>query len=238
MIGTGKSLGVLFGSVVAVAACGSPEAMLAGPMAPMTAGPAKVALADVVAADYREAVLKVVAKPTVSTRATAEEFVGTPAVYTWLLDHPDRTSLAWRRLKVPCVEIMDLGNGKFAWTDTDGSELVWQTVGRFPDGVVWYATGKVKASPVTPTVPVRAVVIVSYPNKPAKDGTATFTPTAQAYLQTDSRAANAVLRILGPTAPKLAEQGAEQLLLFFNGIAQYVQTHPEKSEELLAPPKK
>lgn len=260
MIGTGKSLGVLFGCAVVacataqtpllrpsssagympakpitgrVAAPGSPMAI----SAPMTAGPVRITLSDVVAPEYRDAVLKVVGKPTLSTRATSNDVLCTPAVYEWLFDHPDRVSLAWRRLKVPCVAIENLGNGKFAWTDGDGSELVWQTVGRFPDGLVWYATGKIKPGAVSPTVPIRSVVIVTHPRKAEKDGLATFTPTAQVYLQTDSRLANMLLRTLGPTAPKLAEQGAEQLLVFFNAIARYVQAHPDQADKLLAPVK-
>ena len=234
----GQSLAALFVAAFAAGSALAQPAAMPAPIAPMTAGPVRVTLADVVNADYRDAVLKVVNKPTLSTRSTSEEVVCTPAVYEWLLDHPDRVSLAWRRLKVPCVEIADLGNGKFSWADPDGSELVWHTVGRFADGLVWYATGKVKAGVASPSIPVRAVVIVSHPKKLDKDGIATFTPTVQAYLQTDSRTANLLLRLIGPTAPKLAEQGAEQLLLFFNEVGKYVQTHPDKAAELLAPAKK
>ena len=88
---------------------------------------------------------------------------------------------------------------------------------------------------MTPTVPVQAVVVMTHPKKPAKDGTAALSPAVQAFLQTDSRAANVVLRMLGPTAPKLAQEGAEQLLFFFAGVARYVQAHPEKADELLGP---
>ena len=50
----------------------------------------------------------------------------------------------------------------------------------------------------------------------------------------DSRAANLILRVLGPTVPNVAEQAAGQLLDFFSGIAAYVQKHPTKADELLA----
>jgi hypothetical protein len=60
----------------------------------------------------------------------------------------------------------------------------------------------------------------------------------QAYMHTDSRAAGVVMRVLGPTAPKLAQEGAEQLLFFFNGIARYVQAHPDQTDALLGPPKR
>lgn len=258
MTRAGKAVGVFLGGVVGVSAWATPpapvgpagytplqpppaigSAQMPGPMAtPMTAGPMRVALSDVVSADYRDAVLAVVRKPTISTRSTSDEVVCDPAQFDWLLAHPDRVALAWQRLKVPCTDITDIGNGQFAWTDPDGSVVVWQAVGKFPDGVVWYATGKVKPGTVGPTVPVKAVVVVSYTRRQAANGGTAITPTAQGYMQTDSRAAAAVMRMLGPTTPKLAEQSAEQMLFFFSGIARYVTVHPEKAEELLAPAKK
>jgi len=232
-------IGALLGSMAALVLA-DPPAVPAMPARPAleAAGPTRVVITEVVAARYRDAVVAVMKKPTISTRGTFPAFTGTPAVYDWLLDHPDRVSLAWQRLKVPCVEIVDAGNGAFTWSDGEGSELAWRTVGRFPDGLVWYATGKVKPSPIAPSIPIKAVVVMLHPKKAADDGTTTIGPVTHVYLQTDSKAANVVLRLLGPTAPKLAEQGAEQLLFFFAGIAKYVQKHPEKSEELLAPAKK
>ena len=86
-------------------------------------------------------------------------------------------------------------------------------------------------------MPVKAVAVLSRPQKAMKDGVAAFSTTVQVYLQSDSKAATLALRVLGPTAPKLAEQGAEQFLEFFNGIAEYVQKNPTKADALLAPKK-
>lgn len=248
MTSAGRSIGVAVGILLVAAATaqvppapapiggtgGGSAGLMPGPMA--GTAPGRIVLADVVDPAFKDAVLAVARKPTLSTRYAAEEVACPPDLYAWLLEHPDRVSLAWQRLKIPCVVITDAGNGKFAWTD-DGSEVVWQTVGRFPEGVVWYATGKVKPSPVTPTVPVKAVVVVTFVQKPAANGATTIVPAAQAFVVTDSKAANTVMRMLGPTGPKLAEQGAEQLLFFFSGIAKYLQAHPGKADELLAPAK-
>lgn len=241
MTSAGKSLAVLLGCAVTAAAAppsGPPQAMPAPSMNPRGAmpgaGPNRMNVADAVDPAFRDAVARVMTKPTLSARGTSDEIVCTAEVYDWLVEHPDRVALAWRRLKVPCVEITDLGNGRFFWTE-DGSELAWQTVGRFADGVVWYATGKVKPAAVGPTVPVRAVVVMSFPKQPAAGGLASVKPVVQAYLHTDSRAANTVLRLLGPTAPKLAQEAAEQLIFFFNGVARHVQKHPDQTDALLAP---
>jgi len=195
-------------------------------------------LEDVVRPEFRDAVLKVVRQPTIATKAVGDEVVCTVEVYEWLFDHPDRVALAWQRLKVPSITINDLGGGKFAWVDEHGSEIVWQTVGTFPDGRVWYATGKVKAGRASPSIPVQGVIVVSHPRKVEKDGVALFVPTAQAYMHSDSRAANLALRAIGPAAPKIAEDAAGQLLDFFGVIANYVQKNPKQADMLLAAPKK
>ncbi|MDY3558668.1 hypothetical protein R5W23_005809 [Gemmata sp. JC673] len=243
---TAKAFSVLLGGLAGGAACAEPPAMPAAvpgaapaaPALPNTAGPVRVRLADVVHADYRDAVMSVVNKPTVSTKATAPDLICTATMYEWLFDHPDRVALAWQRLKVPAVPITDAGNGLFSWTDEHGSEVVWRTVGTFRDGRVWYATGKVKPGPATPSVPVKAVAVLSHPQKAAKDGVASFSTSVQLFLVSDSRAANLALRLLGPAAPRVAEQGAEQFLEFFNGVANYVQKNPTKADALLAPPGK
>lgn len=248
MTGTGKALGVLLGGVVAAtsASAQQPAAMPAmatpGPASasaalPNTAGAVRVNISSVVAAEYRDAVAGVVKSPTISTKATAPDVVCTVSMYEWLFDHPDRVSLAWQRLKVPAVPITDLGNGQFAWTDEHGSQVAWRVVGTFKDGLVWYATGKVKPGTAVPGVPVKAVAVLTRSQKAAKDGVAAFSTTVQVYIHSDSRAAALAVRLLGSAGPKVAEQGAEQFLEFFNGIAEYVQKHPGKADALLAPRK-
>jgi len=185
----------------------------------------------------RDSVAAVMRAPTLTTRATDAPFFAQADLYDWLLDHPDRASLAWRRMGVPCVEIVPLERGRFLWKDEQGSELVWWPVGRFRDGIVWYATGQVKAAALVPTASVRAVAILQCPRQIIlpPSPTATFTPKVLLYLQTDSPAATAALRILGPAVPRMAEQGAEQLLLFFAGPARRIFAYPEEGEKLLAP---
>ena len=41
--------------------------------------------------------------------------------------------------------------------------------------------------------------------------------------------------MVGPAAPRMAEQGAEQLLLFFSGPARHLYKHPDEVPTLLAP---
>jgi len=204
---------------------------------PGSSGVVQTGVLEHVAENYRDAVAAVLKSPSMSTKADEDEFVAEPKIYDWLVEHPDRASIAWQRLKVPCLEISDLGKGIYKWSDETGSELTWQTVGKFENGTIWYATGKVKAGTLIPTVPVKAVAILHAPRSAEKDGLSTFKPTIQMHLLTDSRVASTVMRVVGPAAPKMAEQGAEQLMFFFSGLARYTQKKPEQVEVLLAPKK-
>lgn len=202
---------------------------------PKSAAAPVSAILDLVPATHRDNVAKVMTKPTLSAKYTEESFQAHETVYPWLLDHPDRVSLAWKRMNVECVEIAATADGQFQWTDGNGSQLTWQSVAKLSDGLVWYATGKVKAATLLPMVPVKAVAVVRHPKKPTETkGIVTLKPEASVYLLTESRAANALLRMVGPAAPKMAEDGAEQLLFFFSGVATHLKDNPDKVETLLA----
>lgn len=182
----------------------------------------------------RDTIEKVIAQPTISATCPLEEFTCAGATYLWLLDHPNRVSLAWQRLEVGAVDIVATNDGRFAWKDENGSELSWTTVAKSGEGRVWYAEGKVKPGLLLPMVPVKAVAILRHGIRKAENGKPTIRHQVEVFLQTDSKAAILVTKMLGSAAPKMAEQGAEQLLLFFSGIARYVDRNPAKAEVLLA----
>jgi hypothetical protein len=187
---------------------------------------------DAIPADFRTRVNSVVKQPTVTARAAPEEFE--QGIYNWLLEHPDRASLAWKRLGIPCAEITDRGNGLFGWSDNDGTEVRWRTVATSDVMRVWYAEGHTKLGPMMPTIPVRAVVVLHNPRTKTRDGRVIVAHATDVYLQTDSKATAMVMKVLGSASPQLADQGAGQLLLFFSGLTRYFNKHPEDVESLLA----
>ncbi len=167
---------VPFCLLLTAAPVGANDPRAAIPQQATAVRPASVGLLDVVAPAYRDAVAHVVRQPTLSAKAADDEFTAHVKIYEWLLEHPDRAALAWRRMRVPCVEIADLGQGRFHWADESGSELTWQVVGRFQDGLVWYATGKVKPGSFLPMVPVKAVAVLKVPREKVDEKVATFQP--------------------------------------------------------------
>lgn len=200
------------------------------PIAAKSTWNAPVAL-DALPTALRAKVAAVVQSPTLVTHAPAEEFPA--AFYEWMLDHPDRVALAWRRLGVPCVGITNRGDGTFAWTDGQGSDLRWQTAWSGPAGRVWYAEGQARPGAHLPLFNVRAVAVLRCSSQKDADGRVFVIHDVDVYMQTDSRAAALVTKLLGPAIPRLAEQAASQLLLFFSGISQHLEAHPEDTLRLL-----
>ena len=193
---------------------------------------------DRLPAPTREVLGRVMKSPTVTAVSKAQEFVAHPDVYQWLLDHPDRTAAAWRKLGVEAIEIKALKDGRFYWKDPDGSELVWQTVARGPGGRVWYAEGEVKPGFLLPTIPVKAVAVLAHEDRARPTGDSVIRQQLEVFVHTDSKTAALVTRLVGDSAPRMAEQGSGQLLMFFAGIARYAHDKPEKARGLLSDTKR
>jgi hypothetical protein len=185
--------------------------------------------------NIRPKIKPVLERPTLYCHSAGETFTCHPPMYFWLLDNPDRGVPFWQRLGATCLPITPLGNGRFGWSDGQGSEVHWETVFRTDQIRVWYAEGNVRPSPLMPLVPVRAVVVLRHNAGKNEKGSPIVTHQGDLFLYTDSRAAALVARLLGPQAPRMAEQGLQQLELFFSGPAWYLQQHPGRAETMLRP---
>ncbi len=181
----------------------------------------------------RDEIRPVIERPTLASLGPAETFPCNPEHYWWFLNHPDRAVRAWRRLGAKCVNIVDRGDGSFAWSDDQGSEIIWQTVYADAQRRMWYAKGKVRPGPLMPLVPVRVVVVMNHSEKRGADGSTHIQHRADAYLHTDSKTAALLTRALGNSAQRIAEDGLGQMQLFFSTLCYYLQRHPDRIEMLL-----
>jgi hypothetical protein len=188
---------------------------------------------DAMPGPTRDLVRRIIARPTLVTHAPVEEFVANPETYAWLVEHPDRAADIWQKLGVPCAPILDQGNGRFSWADGQGSEISWVTATENPRLRVWVADGHVKPSSLLAPIPVKAVAILRHVAKMNSDGTVRVRHQVDVFVHADSRAANVVAKLLGPTAERMAEQGANQLLAFFSNPARYLTRNPKQAETIL-----
>jgi hypothetical protein len=189
---------------------------------------------DDMPAAVRDKVRQVADNPTLYAHGPQETFPCDPGLYHWFLDHPDRAVAAWRKLGAQCVDIADRGDGCFGWSNGGDSDVRWDTVYKSDELRVWHAQGQVKAGPLMPTMPFQALVVLRHVSGKDDKGRTVVRQQADLILHTDSRSALVAARVLGPTAPKLADQYVAQMEMFFSALPWYVHRHPERAEELLS----
>jgi hypothetical protein len=67
------------------------------------------------------------------------------------------------------------------------------------------------------------------------DGGTAVKHQSEVVIHTDNKAANAITKLMGQSAPKLAQEGLGQLQLFFAALSCYLDRHPERVEPLFRP---
>jgi hypothetical protein len=204
------------GPVANASGSSSPVANASGSSAPLPHIPT-VALP----ADLRASVQAVLDQPTLSAKGPVETFNAVAGTYRWLLEHPDHGVKLWRLLGARVTDIEDRG-GTYYWKDAEGTDMHWRIVYRDSSTQAWYAEGKAKATFLLPAAPFRAVVVLKYTTGTDLNDRPAIRHQVSFVLRCDSRAMALAARILGASAPHLAEQYLAQLQLFYGGLAWYL----------------
>ncbi|MCI0683245.1 MAG: hypothetical protein L0Y71_14175 [Gemmataceae bacterium] len=181
----------------------------------------------------RQLAKQVLDKAAFTAKGPSESFYCKPEHYQFFLDHPHKAVAAWRKLGAKCVTITSKADQRFGWSDEHGSEMTWETIHRGVELHIWYAEGKVRPGPVLPLVPIKALVVMRHKERRSDDGATLVQHRADLFVQTDSKTAAMLTRMLGPASQRIAEQGMGQLQLFFSGLSWYLDRHPDKAEMLL-----
>jgi hypothetical protein len=180
----------------------------------------------------RDKVQGVLEKPTLSSRSVPETFNTDHASYRYLLEHPDHAIKLWRKLGAKVAEIDDQG-GAYVWQDGQGSEVTWQIAHREPGRfIVWYAEGKVKPTMLLAAQPFRAVAMLQYTEGIDVNGLPAVRHQVHFHLRCEGRAITLVAKILGNSAPRLAEQYLGQLQMFYGGLGWYLYQDQDRAKKL------
>jgi hypothetical protein len=180
----------------------------------------------------RDRVRAVVDQPTLAIQGPIESFNCQPAMYYWLLDHPDLAVRMWRSLGAKCADILSQGDGHFLWKDDQGSLIHWQTVLHGSRQRIWYAEGQVRPGLLLPKVAVKAVVVLNFSEGWDRMGHPALRHQMNLMLHTDSQAVALAARLLGASAPRLAEQYVAQMEMFFAALSWYIDQDPDRALRL------
>jgi len=85
-----------------------------------------------------------------------------------------------------------------------------------------------------PQVSVKALFVVHIVEGRDAKGRAAVRHRGEVVLHCDSKAIALATRLLGASAPRMAEEYVGQVQTFFAALAWYLNEHPERTEKLLA----
>jgi hypothetical protein len=187
---------------------------------------------ELLPATHRRNVEAVLERPTLTARGVPETFNAEAPIYRWLLEHPEVGVRLWRLLGAKVADITQ-SKGVYTWTDGQGSEVLWQIVHRGEGIHVWLAEGKIKPALLLPTSSFRALAVLQYTTGQDTHGKAAIRHQVHFLLRCDSRAMALAARILGASAPHLAEQYLGQLQMFYGGMAWYLSQDEQRARKML-----
>jgi hypothetical protein len=186
---------------------------------------------DALPADVRPRVQAVLESPSLSTKGPLESFNADAGTYRWLLEHPGTGTKLWRLLGARVTDIIER-DGTYYWNDGQGSDMRWRIVYRDSSTQAWFAEGKAKPAFLLPSSSFRAFVVLKYTTGTDLTDKPAIRHQVHFLLRCDSGAMALAARILGASAPRLAEQYVGQLQLFYGGLAWYLSQDEERARKL------
>jgi len=182
------------------------------------AAPAVPVLPERIPAPERARLTRVAEAASVSTHVEAAPFRSRPAVFEYLLDHPEFATHVTRTLKVARYRI---------WPDPEGLYLDdgWGTTGHFtvvyaqPGTRVMYASGQYKAR-MLPSIRGEAVILLEYTFQPADAGRDVVSSTVTGFVKLDNRVLAMASRLASSLAQTKADTEARKLMRVFARVSQ------------------
>jgi hypothetical protein len=168
-------------------------------------------------------------------RGRAVSFPCRPCVYEWLLDHPNWGFRGWRALGARCATVEPQPGGWFVGVDEQGSRLRWQSVLTEPGRRLWYVEGTGRVAPWTPSVTLRALVVLRYQEVVGLDGRTGIRHRAELFAQFEEKGIAWLAKLTGVTAEGAAHRALDQIELFFSGMAWYASEHPAWVHDVFRP---
>lgn len=178
---------------------------------------------DKLPAPLRAKVTKVITSAQMFERSKYESFPCHPEIYRWLLESPDASLFAWKKLGATKATITRLDNGTFLGTDGTGGELRCQLIAANASTRIWFAEGSGRIGPLLPTMTIRALVFLHFQDVKGVDGRTGIKHRLEVLVHYDST--TLVNKITNMTADSAGKKAVQQLELFFSGMAWYASEH-------------
>jgi hypothetical protein len=188
-------------------------------------GPAepRLPLPPGLAARDRQQIEEIVQHAFASTQKGLDPYVVRPAIFEYLLDHPEFASHVTRALRAARYRIWR--EGEALWLDDGwGVKGTFSVVHAAPGLRIVLAQGAYRSA--LPDITGRAVVALVYKLQPAPGGRQQVSTTLTAFVQIDSAVVRTIGKVGGPLVQKKADREARQLLRVFAKVSRAIESNP------------
>lgn len=184
---------------------------------------------------HQQRVSDILKKPAIYRRGAPESFPCDPAVYQWLLDHPQHGVKAWQAVGAKCVAVEKNADGEFRGADANGSEVRWFPLLAENNRRIWYVEGGSRPFPFAPHLTVKAVLVMHFEEIQGPNGTPGIRQQTELFGQFDGKAAALLAKLWGTSVDVAAGNALEQVATFFSGMAWYLTEHPAWGRKVFNP---
>jgi hypothetical protein len=160
----------------------------------------------------------------VATRMELERYAARPAVFEYLLDHPEFATHVTRALRSARWRIWRVTEGLYL-DDGWGVRGHFELVHARPGTRVFFAQGQYEQR-LLPDMPGRAVVVLEYDFQPGADGRPLVATTVTAHIALEGRMLRWAGRTAGPAAQAKADKEGRRLLRVFSKVSRAIEDNP------------
>lgn len=199
--------------------------LVLGALSPVQAERPAAALPAQVPAAERVRLEPIVKNAAVATRMELERYGARPAIFEYLLDHPEFATYVTRALRAARYRIWRTPAGLFlddGWGAHGHFEVVYAQGGMR----VFFAHGQYEQR-MLPDLSGRAVVVLEYGFHPGADGRPTVATAVTAHLALDGRILGMAGRAAAPMVQKKADREGHTLLRVFSKVSRAIEDNPQ-----------
>lgn len=175
----------------------------------------------------RQRALKVMDQCSQFRRLPEIQYSADPALYQYLVRHPDVAVSTWRVLGISRFEMWQTGPLEYEAAAVDGTEGLADVLYRDHEQCIFVCEGSYH-NPLLPK-PLEASALVWFRSgfTPADDGTFLVTQKAEVFVAFPSQGLSAVARILTPVTNSMMDRNLLEVSLYASMMSRAVRDEPE-----------
>jgi hypothetical protein len=155
------------------------------------------------------------------------QYSADPAMYRYLIQHPDVAVSTWRVMGISKFEMWQTGRERYEAKAVDGSEGVTDVLYRDHQQCVFICNGSYQNPLLPKSLDAGALVWIRWNFQPMSDGTYQVTQKADAFIVFESQGLSTFAKVLTPVTNTMMDRNLFEVSLYAGLMSRAVRDEPE-----------